>query len=476
MNSRALIIDDEQAIRELLEITLNRMNIETLAVDCVERAKQSLKHLPFDLCITDIKLPDGTGLEILQYIQANTPDLPVAVLTAFGQTDLAVSSLKAGAFDFLQKPVELEKLREVVQHALKLSDKTIQENTKHTCEIIGQCTKIEELKSQIRKLARSQAPVFIQGESGTGKELVARLIHQLGARANKPFIAVNCGAIPTELMESEFFGHKKGSFTGAIEDKQGLFQSAQGGTLFLDEVADLPLHMQVKLLRAIQEKSVRPIGSAKEIALDVRILSATHKNLMKLVTEEKFRQDLYYRINVIEVGIPPLRERGEDLFLIIDHLLEKLAKNWAIKKPILHQKAKELLLQHAFPGNIRELENILERAITLSDNNLILAEHLRIKLQEFARESILESTFQTEQPSKGFTTSSDAPQKIPKNFSLESYLSDIERKFMVSALEETKWNRTHAAKLLNISFRTLRYKLKKLGLDDSIDESEEESE
>jgi len=476
VNSRALIIDDEQAIRELLEITLNRMNIETLAVDCVEKAKQSLKHLPFDLCITDIKLPDGTGLEILQYIQANTPDLPVAVLTAFGQTDLAVSSLKAGAFDFLQKPVELEKLRGVVQHALKLSDKTIQENTKHTCEIIGQCTKIEELKSQIRKLARSQAPVFIQGESGTGKELVARLIHQLGARANKPFIAVNCGAIPTELMESEFFGHKKGSFTGAFEDKQGLFQSAQGGTLFLDEVADLPLHMQVKLLRTIQEKSVRPVGSAKEIALDVRILSATHKNLMKLVTEERFRQDLYYRINVIEVSIPPLRERGEDLFLIIDHLLEKLAKNWAIKKPILHQKAKELLLQHAFPGNIRELENILERAITLSDTNLILAEHLRIKLQEFARESLLESTFQTEQPSKGFTTSSDAPQKIPKNFSLESYISDIERKLMVSALEETKWNRTHAAKLLNISFRTLRYKLKKLGLDDSIDESEEESE
>ncbi len=465
MPSKALIIDDEQAIRELLEITLNRMNIETLSVDCVEKAKQTLKNLQFDLCITDMKLPDGTGIDIVQHIQNNYPDLPVAVLTAFGHTELAVSSLKSGAFDFVTKPVELERLREVVNHALNLSQR-IQEDSSQHLQIIGESQKILALKKQIKKLSRSQAPVFIQGESGTGKELVAKLIHQLGARATKPFIAVNCGAIPSELMESEFFGHKKGSFTGAFEDKLGLFQSAQGGTLFLDEVADLPLHMQVKLLRAIQEKSVRPVGAAKEIPLDVRILSATHKNLLKAVEEEKFRQDLYYRINVIEVHIPPLREREGDLLMLTDHLLQKLAKTWSISKPILHAVTQEKLKHYHFPGNIRELENILERAVTLSENNIILSDHLQLR----------SSNLKTEINPHSLTIPADFLGKIPKNFSLENYLNDIEKKIILSTLDETKWNRTLAAKVLGLTFRALRYKLKKLGLDDSIEGAEEEEE
>ena len=326
----ALIVDDEPDIRDLLEITLSRMGITTLTAPDITCAKKLLgEHKP-QLCLTDMNLPDGNGIELVQWIQQNTPCTPVAVITAYGNMDTAIESLKAGAFDFVSKPVELPRLRELVNSALRLSE--AEANTQDTDDepglLLGKSTEIQKLRSQTRKLARSQAPVFISGESGSGKELVARMIHLQGPRRDGPFIAVNCGAIPSELMESEFFGHKKGSFTGAVENKDGLFRSANGGTLFLDEVADLPLAMQVKLLRAIQEKAVRPVGDTKEVPVDIRVLSATHKNLPDLVQEGIFRQDLFYRINVIELAVPPLRERPDDISLLARHILERIGKEY----------------------------------------------------------------------------------------------------------------------------------------------------
>src|SRR5690606_15127185 len=362
---------------ELLEITLGRMQIDTDSVATIKEARQYLAQHHYDLCLTDMRLPDGNGLELVDFIQNHLPRLPVAVITAHGSVDTAIESMKAGAFDFITKPVNLTALRKLVSTAIQSSQLPATKLPNDTL-IIGQSSAIQDLIRSIQKLARSQAPVYISGASGSGKELVARSIHELGPRAHKPFIAVNCGAIPRELMESELFGHKKGRFTGANQDKPGLFQAAEGGTLFFDEVADLPLDMQVKLLRAIQEKSVRAVGSAEEIPTDVRILCATHKSLEQEVQEGRFRQDLFYRLNVIQLAVPALRERREDIPLLANHLLQKLAEAVNLPTPHLSKEALKRLDEYAFPGNVRELENILERAFTLSDNDVIEAEDLQL--------------------------------------------------------------------------------------------------
>ena len=371
---RALIVDDEPDIRELLEITLGRMKLDTRSARNVKEAREWLAREPFDLCLTDMRLPDGTGLELVQHIQQRHPQVPVAMITAYGSLDTAINALKAGAFDFLTKPVDLGRLRELVATALRIRSANDAEGPVDT-RLLGDSPPMRALRNQIQKLARSQAPVYISGESGSGKELVARLIHEQGARAEQPFVPVNCGAIPGELMESEFFGHRKGSFTGAIEDKQGLFQAANGGTLFLDEVADLPLAMQVKLLRAIQEKAVRPVGGQQEVVVDVRILCATHKDLAAEVAAGRFRQDLYYRLNVIELRVPPLRERREDIPQLVEAMLARLTSCMPAAR--LTPDALERLKNYRFPGNVRELENMLERAYTLCEADLIQADDLR---------------------------------------------------------------------------------------------------
>jgi two-component system response regulator PilR (NtrC family) len=361
------------------------------------------------------------------------------MITAHGNMESAIQALKSGAFDFVTKPVDLSVLRRLVETALKLNEQR-QEGARST--LIGESASVRELRGKIAKLARSQAPVYISGESGTGKELVAQMIHEQGPRANQPFVPVNCGAIPHELIESELFGHKKGSFTGAVADKPGLFQSAQGGTLFLDEVADLPLAMQVKLLRAIQERAIRPVGAQTEVKVDVRILSATHKNLAGMVAAGNFRQDLYYRINVIEVHVPPLRERADDIPLLVDFIVTRLARDNGVPKPVLSEDAMRQLRAYPFPGNVRELENILERAMTMCEGDVIGVEDLQLR-------SPGESTFDGE------------PEPTAE---LDSALHEIERKRIIAALEQAGGNKTAAARLLGISFRSLRYRLEKLGL------------
>lgn len=452
----ALIVDDEPDIRELLEITLARMNVDSRSADCLESAGKWLAKENFQLCLTDMNLPDGSGISLVQAIQRDHPNLPVAVITAYGSMEAAVAALKAGAFDFVSKPVELPRLRELVNTALRL--KQDEPGFPEDSRLLGQSPAVRELKEKIHKLARSQAPVYISGESGTGKELVARLIHELGPRVEKPFVPVNCGAIPSELMESEFFGHKKGSFTGASEDKQGLFQAANEGTLFLDEVADLPLPMQVKLLRAIQEKSVRPVGSPREVPVNVRIVSATHKDLAAEVAAGRFRQDLFYRINVIQLKVPPLRERGDDILYLAQTFLKKLSNDWGMAEPTLSDAARSALRRYGFPGNVRELQNILERALTLCDHGTILPEHLQLPEHSPMQEN---------------ASVPDAAALAEAHGSLEDYLFEIEKSAILKALEETRWNRTAAAKKLGMTFRSLRYRLKKMGLDD--DSSEEEN-
>jgi two-component system response regulator PilR (NtrC family) len=441
---KALIIDDEPDIRELLEITLGRMKLDTRSARNLKEARECLAREHYDLCLTDMRLPDGCGLELVQFIQQQYPQLPVAMITAYGSLDTAIGALKAGAFDFLTKPVDLGRLRELVNTALRLRTPNPNE-LKVDSRLLGTSPPMNVLRKQIGKLARSQAPVYISGESGSGKELVARLIHEQGPRHERPFVPVNCGAIPSELMESEFFGHKKGSFTGAMEDKPGLFQAADGGTLFLDEVADLPLPMQVKLLRAIQEKAVRSVGGAKEVVVDVRILCATHKDLASEVAGGRFRQDLYYRLNVIELRVPPLRERREDIAQLAEAMLRRLSQECGDTPARLHPDALAKLQSYRFPGNVRELENMLERAYTLCEGEEIKPSDLRL---------------------------SDAPG-MPENGeaslaqidNLEDHLEDVERKLIMQALEETRWNRTAAAQRLGLSFRSMRYRLKKLGLD-----------
>ena len=441
---RALIVDDEPDIRELLEITLGRMKLDTRSARNVKEARDWLAKEPFDLCLTDMRLPDGTGLDLVQHIQQRHAHTPVAMITAFGSVETAINALKAGAFDFLTKPVDLGRLRELVATALRLKDDE-SEASPGASRLLGESPPMRALRGQIQKLARSQAPVYISGESGSGKELVARLIHEQGPRRERAFVPVNCGAIPSELMESEFFGHKKGSFTGAIEDKQGLFQAAHGGSLFLDEVADLPLGMQVKLLRAIQEKAIRSVGGQQEMVVDVRILCATHKDLAAEVAAGRFRQDLYYRLNVIELRVPPLRERREDIPLLSDVMLERLNEGSGLPPARLDAPALEKLKSYRFPGNVRELENMLERAYTLCEGDIIRADDLRLADAAPAGENGDASLAQID--------------------NIEDYLEDVERKLIMQALEETRWNRTAAAQRLGLSFRSMRYRLKKLGID-----------
>ena len=437
-NPKALIVDDEPDILELLNITLARMGIDCVTAANLGEARSKLSQFGFQLCLTDMKLPDGDGLELVADIQQNYPTTPVAVITAHGNMGSAIQALKSGAFDFVSKPVDLTVLRGLVSTALKLSEEPAESDSK----LVGESAAMQQIRGTVAKIARSQAPVYISGESGTGKELVAQLIHELGPRAEQPFVPVNCGAIPAELMESELFGHKRGSFSGAIVDKQGLFQAADGGTLFLDEVAELPLHLQVKLLRAIQEKSVRPVGSESEIKIDARILSATHKDLAKLVGSGEFRQDLFYRINVIELNVPPLRERVEDIDQLVEHILDRLAGEAVGTRPSLSTDAMRALNEYSFPGNVRELENVLERAITLAEGSQIKRDDLQLP-----------------------TTQPD-PQGggVSGERGLQTVLDDVEKEKILAALEKTRWNKTAAAKLLGISFRALRYRLEKLGL------------
>jgi len=440
---KILIVDDEPDIRELLEITLGRMKLETRGARNVKEAKDWLATEAFDLCLTDMRLPDGSGLDLVQYIQHRHPNVPVAMITAYGNVDTAINALKAGAFDFLTKPVDLPRLRELVGTALRLSlggpERAADDR------LIGGSPPMQALRKQIDRLARSQAPVYISGESGTGKELVARQIHEQGPRSERAFVPVNCGAIPTELMESEFFGHRKGSFSGAMEDKPGLFQAAEGGTLFLDEVADLPLAMQVKLLRAIQEKAIRSVGGQTERVVDVRVLCATHKDLAQEVQAGRFRQDLYYRLNVIELRVPPLRDRREDIDAIAQAVLKRLAASSGLPPAQLAPGAQAILRQYRFPGNVRELENMLERAYTLCENDTIEATDLRVEDTGTLREG--------------------GEHSLAEVDNLEDYLENIERTLILQALEETRWNRTAAAQRLNMSFRSMRYRLKKLGLE-----------
>lgn len=543
----ALIIDDEVDLCRLMQMTLKKMGIETKVAYDYATGISHLQAYNFDFCLTDLKLPDGTGLDIVKFISKNYAKTPVAVITAHGSMDLAIEALKLGAFDFVNKPLELSRLRQLVENALKVAENANKLNCKEVYDpfsnrLIGQSNAIAQLKTTIQKLARSQAPVFLWGESGTGKEVVAKLIHDLSPRCSANFVPVNCGAIPSELMESEFFGHKKGSFTGATADKEGLFQQANGGTLFLDEVADLPISMQVKLLRAIQEKKIRPIGSTQEIAVDVRLLSATHKNLAKLVETGEFRQDLYYRINVIEVKLPSLNERRDDILLLANHFIALIAEDWGLSQPLtLSNEAAVQLTNHHFAGNVRELRNILERAITLADDNVIEAHHLNLPLSaanvppeiiETPNQSVLSTPSQSSTPkveplaepksaaSSPINTSYssnlfasgykvkpniqltptptqsnhealthesltlDAPigsinapnlaqppadeGQLPEE-GLEEYLMNQERKVILAALNHSGWNRTQAAKLLNTTFRSLRYRMKKLGIDSGSD-------
>lgn len=462
-----LVIDDERDIRELLTITLGRMELDVDAVGSVTEARAHLAANRYDLCFTDMRLPDGSGQEIIELIAATHPDMPVAMITAYGNVDAAVNALKAGAFDFVSKPVDIHLLRRLVRTALKMSEERKAESGSKTSpgadRLIGDSSAMTEVRSKIAKLARNQAPVYIGGESGVGKELVARLIHELGPRAAGAFVPVNCGAIPSELMESEFFGHRKGSFTGAHADKEGLFQAAQGGTLFLDEVAELPLHMQVKLLRAIQEKAVRPIGGRDEIPVDVRVLSATHKNLATLVDLGLFRQDLFYRINVIELRVPPLRERRGDVPKLADFILRQLAVESGGGAPgRLQPDALAALEAYQFPGNVRELENILERAMAMCEGDVIEADDLMLP-QRVASPSALSSEAAVVTPEA--LASAPAARAAGADGSLEDYISNIERDTIVKALEESRYNKTATAKKLGITFRALRYKLKKLGID-----------
>ncbi len=449
-----LVVDDEPDIRELLEITLSRMNLVSYAAANVREAKALLENEQFDLCLTDMKLPDGTGIELVEHIQAQFPHIPVAVITAYGSMEAAIKALKAGAFDFVSKPIDLKLLRGLVDSALKVANIPIDQSSQTSAKqqkLLGESEAMQVLRGKIDRLARSQAPVYLRGESGVGKELVAKQIHELGPRSANHFVPVNCGAIPAELMESEFFGHIKGSFTGAVNDKEGLFQAANSGTLFLDEIAELPIHMQVKLLRAVQEKAIKPIGGQKEIPVDVRILSATHKNLAEEVETGHFRQDLYYRINVIELNIPPLRERMSDLSILAKFMLVKISAQNDDTLFSLTEDALEKLKEYSFPGNIRELENILERAATLCESEKITAADLDL-------------------PESKSTTASDQADPNESSITLsvdqlEDYLIQKERKAIIAALEKTRWNKTAAAKLLGITFRQLRYRLQKLELE-----------
>ena len=459
-----LFVDDEEDLCTLMQMMLSRMGIETHVAYRLSQARKMLSEHQYDVCFTDLNLPDGNGLELVEEISQQYPQLPVAVLTAYGNMDIAIAALKAGAFDFVSKPIKQTHLEQLLQKALNkpISQQALNEDALEQRMLIGQSLPIQQLRVTLKKIARSQAPVFITGESGTGKEVVANLVHRLSNRNEGPFIAINCGAIPADLLESELFGHKKGSFTGATQDKQGLIQSAHGGSLFLDEIAELPLNMQVKLLRAVQEKAIRPIGSETEIDVDFRVISASHQDLESLVQQGKFRQDLFFRIHVMDLVLPPLRERGQDILILAQHFIQKVSREWEIPAKALTPRAKEFLLAQYYPGNVRELRNIIERAITLSDEDYIDVQHLQ--------SAPLRRSVQIQPPSSVdqlLTTSSEltlSSKKLPDE-GLELYLENIEKEILLNALNITHWNRTLAAKKLGMSFRSLRYRLKKFGLD-----------
>lgn len=448
---RVLVVDDESDIRELLSMTLIRMGLEVDAAGTGFDAEQLLQKHRYDLCLTDMRLPDGNGLDLLAHVGRHYPNTPVAVITAFGSAENAVAALKAGAFDYIAKPVALTQLRTLVQSALKLSSgqpRNVDDAgaaSKHP-ELLGKCELMQQTRAVIGKLARSQAPIHVRGESGSGKELAARLIHLNSPRRDKPFVAVNCGAIPETLMESEFFGYRKGAFTGADADRDGFFQAASGGTLFLDEVAELPVSMQVKLLRAIQEKKVRKVGSTQEESADVRIISATHQNLSECVEAGKFRQDLYYRLNVIELRMPALREIAEDVPLLAEAILVRLASGAKEGSPKLSAAALAALQAYPFPGNVRELENVLERALALTSGDTIEAEDLQLSA----------------------STSTPGAPVLSGPMNLQDHLDRVEREAILDALEKTRFNRTAAAKLLGITFRALRYRMARLGINEEL--------
>lgn len=446
-----LVVDDEPDIIELLELTLARMGMHVVSAMNTEDAKIQLQSHSFQLCLTDMQLPDGSGLDLVHYISQHCTGLPVAVITAYGTTENAVAALKAGAFDYLTKPVSLKQLRALVKSALNLppirTEATPEKNTSNRRVLLGESRPMRELRATIEKLSRSQAAVYISGESGSGKELAARMIHERSARRNEAFVPVNCGAIPENLMESEFFGYKKGAFTGADKDHDGFFLAANGGTLFLDEVADLPLAMQVKLLRVIQEKQVRRLGDVRETNIDVRIISATHKKLSECVENGQFRQDLYYRLNVIELDMPALREMREDIPLIARNILTKICQE--TDRPLCHldQDAFAVLTEYDFPGNVRELENILERTLALCSAEKIGKSELQLKSKEVQK------------------TSGSVPATAGEELPLQDYLDRLEKESIVKALEQTRYNRTAAAKFLGITVRSMRYRMDRLGLD-----------
>jgi two-component system response regulator PilR (NtrC family) len=443
---RVLVVDDEADLADLLELTLLKMGLDVVKANGVAMARTLLDSQRFDLCLSDMRMADGEGLALVQHIHARKLDVPIAILTAYGSTNNAISALKAGAFDYLAKPVSLEQLRTLVRSALKLdAPEPASQPVPADSPLLGSSPALLHVLALVDKLARNLAPVYITGESGSGKERAARLIHAKSARFDQPFIAVNCGAIPETLMESEFFGYRKGAFTGANEDRDGFFQAAHGGTLFLDDVADLPLAMQVKLLRVIQERKVRQVGGVAEVDVDVRIISATHQNLAKCVEAGKFRQDLYYRLNVIELRMPPLREMGEDVLLIAQAVLKKIAQRHNMDAPVLQPDALVALRRYDFPGNVRELENLLERALALSDGMHIYAEDLHIQ----------------------HTTADKAEAQaanLGDTYPLQDYLDRVEKAAILAALDKTNFNRTQAAKLLGITFRSMRYRLDRLGI------------
>jgi len=462
-----LLVDDEEDLCLLMQMTLARMGIKTHLAYRVEQAKQLFTQFHYDACLTDLNLPDGSGLELVKHVSQTYSHTPIAVLTAYGNMDIAIAALKAGAFDFVSKPINQIHLDQLLKKALnqpkpehEFGEKTLENDL-----LIGRSPPIQNLRIAIKKIARSQAPVFVTGESGTGKEVVANLIHRLSNRSEGPFIAINCGAIPTELMESELFGHKKGSFTGATQDKQGLILSAHGGSLFLDEIAELPLSMQVKLLRAVQEKKIRPVGSDQEIDVDFRVISASHQDLELLVRQGKFRQDLFFRIHVMDILLPPLRERGGDILLLANHFIQKVCMEWGISSKQLTTTAETYLLQQDFPGNVRELRNMIERAITLSDDECIDLTHLAPPL----RGSSVNSQITTKPVNDTSTAITQTRPKLPME-GLERYLENIEKDILLNALDMTHWNRTLAAKKLGMTFRSLRYRLKKFGLDTELGE------